>query len=329
MTNPLAGKNLLSMEKMKREEIELILKQAAAFEAQCQEQRQLDVLKGYILASLFYEPSTRTRLSFESAMYRLGGNVLSVASAAKTSSAAKGESLSDAGRVISGYADIIVQRHSAILSAHDTAKGATVPVINAGDGTHEHPTQALLDLYTIQKERGQIDGLRIALVGDLLYGRTVHSLVRALVNFDVELTLVSPPELKMSNIITKPVSRKIKLTETEDLEATMKACDVLYMTRIQRERFADPAEYKRLKKVYVLKQMTVRKANPDLTIMHPLPRVNEITTQVDRLPGAAYFRQSDNGVWTRMAILALALDAVPVEDEPEPDTETEAKAEAA
>jgi aspartate carbamoyltransferase catalytic subunit len=310
MPNPLAGRDILSIEDLKKTDIERVLEQAARFEEQHEKQPKLDVLAGRILATLFYEPSTRTRMSFESAMHRLGGDVISAASAAKTSSAAKGESLADAARVISGYADVIVQRHPEIISAHEAAKGATVPIINAGDGSHEHPTQALLDLYTIQKERGQIDRLHIALVGDLKYGRTVHSLAHALQHWDVTLTLVSPPTLTMSSTIVSAVKSKITVNETEDLEGTMKACDVLYVTRIQRERFEDPAEYEKVKGTYVIDRKLVERTNPGMTIMHPLPRVNEIAIDVDELPGAAYFRQADNGVYVRMALLALVLDAV-------------------
>jgi aspartate carbamoyltransferase catalytic subunit len=310
MPNPLAGRDILSIENLKKADIERILEQAARFEEQRKKQPKLDILAGRILATLFYEPSTRTRMSFESAMHRLGGDVISAASAAKTSSAAKGESLADTARVISGYADVIVQRHPEIMSAHEAAKGATVPIINAGDGSHEHPTQALLDLYTIQKERGQIDGLHIALVGDLKYGRTVHSLAHALQRWDVTLTLVSPSTLTISSTIVSAVKGKITVNETEDLEGTMKACDVLYVTRIQRERFEDPAEYEKVKGTYVIDRKLVERTNPGMTIMHPLPRVNEIAIDVDELPGAAYFRQADNGVYVRMAVLALVLDAV-------------------
>jgi aspartate carbamoyltransferase catalytic subunit len=310
MPNPLAGRDILSIEDLKKTDIERVLEQAARFEEQHEKQPKLDVLAGRILATLFYEPSTRTRMSFESAMHRLGGDVISAASAAKTSSAAKGESLADAARVISGYADVIVQRHPEIMSAHEAAKGATVPIINAGNGSHEHPTQALLDLYTIQKERGQIDGLYIALVGDLKYGRTVHSLAHALQHWDVTLTLVSPPTLTMSSTIVSAVKGKITVNETEDLERTMKACDVLYVTRIQRERFEDPAEYEKVKGTYVIDRKLVERTNPGMAIMHPLPRVNEIAIDVDELPSAAYFRQADNGVYVRMALLALVLDAV-------------------
>jgi aspartate carbamoyltransferase catalytic subunit len=310
MSNSLAGRDLLSIEDLSKAEIEMVLDQAAQLEEQCQEQPKLGLLSGRILATLFYEPSTRTRLSFESAMHRLGGDVLSSASAAKTSSAAKGETLGDAARIISGYAHLIVQRHPEILSAKQAADGATVPVINAGDGSHEHPTQALLDLYTMQKERGQIDGLHIAMVGDLRYGRTVHSLGQALAHWDVTLTLVSPPSLQMPPLITHKLKQKIAVNETEDLTAVMGACDVLYVTRIQRERFQDPADYDKVKDSYVVTRKLVDSTNPEVTVMHPLPRVNEIATDVDGLPGAAYFRQADNGVWARMALMALILDAV-------------------
>jgi aspartate carbamoyltransferase catalytic subunit len=299
----------LSIEDLNKAEIEMILSQAAQLEEQCQEQPKLDLLNGRILATMFYEPSTRTRLSFESAMHRLGGDVISTASAAKTSSAAKGETLSDAARMLSGYAHLIAQRHPQIGSAKETAVGATIPVINAGDGSNEHPTQALLDLYTIQKERGQIDNLHVAMIGDLKYGRTVHSLSKALVHWDVTLTLVSPQVLQMPPSITQQIQKTITVNETEDLASTMEACDVLYVTRIQKERFEDPADYNKVKDSYVITRELVNSTNPEITIMHPLPRVNEIATDVDSLPGAAYFRQADNGVWARMALMALILDA--------------------
>jgi aspartate carbamoyltransferase catalytic subunit len=310
MTNTIAGRDFISIDDLNKKEIELVLEYAARFEEECQEQPKLDVLNGRILATMFYEPSTRTRMSFESAMHRLGGDVISTASAAKTSSAAKGETLSDAARMLSGYAHLIVQRHPAVGSAQESAEGATVPVINAGDGPREHPTQALLDLYTIQKERGQIDGLNIVMAGDLRYGRTVHSLSQALKHWDITLTLVSPPVLQMPREIVDRVKEKIALSETEDLAATLETCDVLYVTRIQRERFQDPAEYDKVKDSYVITHDLVQSTNPELTVMHPLPRVNEIATDVDSLPGAAYFRQADNGVWARMALMALILDAV-------------------
>lgn len=304
----LSGRNILAIDDLSKEEIELILEQAVQFEEQCQDAGKLNLLEGRILATMFYEPSTRTRLSFESAMHRLGGDVISVAEAKKSSSAAKGETVYDAARVISGYAHVIVQRHPAIGSAQDAAAGATVPVINGGDGTGEHPTQALLDLYTIQRERGRIDGLRIGLAGDLKNGRTVHSLSRALTHWDVTLTLVSPPALAMPAEITQKLrSKGIAVHESSDLAAALPQLDVLYVTRIQGERFVDPAEYEQLKGSYIIDRALIERTNPDVTIMHPLPRVDEIATDVDGLPGAAYFRQSANGVWVRMAILALVV----------------------
>jgi aspartate carbamoyltransferase catalytic subunit len=310
MSNSLAGRDFLSIEDLSKAEIEMVLGQAERLEEQCQKQPKLELLSGCILATMFYEPSTRTRLSFESAMHRLGGDVISTASAAKTSSAAKGETLSDAARMLSGYAHIIAQRHPQVGSAKETAEGATVPVINAGDGPNEHPTQALLDLYTIQKERGQIDGLRVTMVGDLKYGRTVHSLSKALVHWGVTLTLVSPQALQMPPSIIQQLKQMIAVNETEDLVSTLETCDVLYVTRIQKERFENPADYDKVKDSYVITRELVNSTNPEITIMHPLPRVNEIATDVDSLPGAAYFRQADNGVWARMALMALILDAV-------------------
>ena len=308
MPNPLAGRDITAIGDLSKEEIVLILEQAARFEDWCQEEPKLDLLHGRVLATLFYEPSTRTRLSFEAAMHRLGGDVISVAEAAKSSSAAKGETLADAARVISGYADVIVQRHPAAGSAQEAAAGATVPLINAGDGMGEHPTQALLDLYTIQRERGQIDGLRVGLAGDLKHGRTVHSLSRALAHWDVTLTLISPPALALPRSITDGLRQQgLTLHETGDLAAALPACDVLYVTRIQRERFGDPAEYERLRGSYVVDRALIERTNPDVTIMHPLPRVDEIATDVDDLPGAAYFRQAANGVWVRMAVLVSVL----------------------
>ncbi len=306
MPDPLAGRDIITIDDLSKDEIQLILNQAARFEELRQRRRKFDLLNGHVLATLFYEPSTRTRLSFETAMHRLGGDVISVAEAAKSSSAAKGETLADAARVISGYADVIVQRHPAVGSAQEAAAGATVPLINAGDGMGEHPTQALLDLYTIQRERGRLDRLWVGLVGDLKHGRTVHSLSRALAHWDVRLTLVSPPALALPATVTGELRRRgLTVHETNDLTAAMSACDVLYVTRIQRERFADPAEYERLRKSYVVDRALIKRTNPGITIMHPLPRVNEIATDVDDLPGAAYFRQAANGVWVRMAVLAL------------------------
>ncbi|MGD1996989.1 MAG: aspartate carbamoyltransferase [Anaerolineae bacterium] len=303
--NPLAGRDLIRIGDLTKEEIVLLLDLAGRLRKAVARERRLDLLSGYVLATLFYEPSTRTRLSFESAMHRLGGDVISVAAGAKTTSAAKGETIADAARVVSGYADVIVQRHPAVGSAEAAASGATVPVINGGDGTGEHPTQALLDLYTIREERGQLDGLAVALVGDLKNGRTVHSLSRALAHWDVTLTLVAPPALEMPTAISEELREEgLRVNEIVDLAEAMAKCNVVYVTRIQRERFADPSEYERLRGSYAVNRALIEGTNPDAIIMHPLPRVDEIATDVDQLPNAAYFRQAANGVWVRMALLA-------------------------
>ncbi|OGJ64455.1 aspartate carbamoyltransferase [Candidatus Peribacteria bacterium RIFCSPHIGHO2_02_FULL_53_20] len=264
-----------------------------------------DLLKGKILASLFYEPSTRTRLSFESAMQRLGGDVIT-ADGIQFSSLYKGESIEDTIIVAGQYADIIVMRHPETGSADRAAAVSPVPFINAGDGPGQHPTQALLDLYTIQKECKKIDGLKVAMVGDLRYGRTVHSLSFLLGLYkNIELTFISPKELTMPEKVTSFCKEKgITFTEASNLEAAISA-DVLYMTRIQEERFTDHSEYERLKSVYTLRSAHLK--GKKTVIMHPLPRVTEIATDVDALPNAAYFRQVRNGVPVRMALLVMLL----------------------
>lgn len=266
-----------------------------------------DRLKGKILAALFYEPSTRTRLSFESAMQRLGGSVIT-ADGLQFSSMYKGETIEDTIMMASGYSDIIVMRHPEQGSADKAAAISPVPFINAGDGPGQHPTQAMLDLYTIQKERGTIDGLHIAMVGDLKYGRTVHSLCYLLGLYqNVRFTFVAPDALPMPEKVTSYLKeRNIAYTETTDMAAGLDA-DVLYMTRVQKERFEDINEYEKLKLQYVLTANHL--AGKTVTVMHPLPRVGEIATDVDMLPNAAYFRQARNGVPVRMALLDLLLEA--------------------
>jgi len=299
------GKDILDGAQFTREEIEHILAVADDMRERLKEKRALDLMKGYVMGALFFEPSTRTRLSFETAMHRLGGSVVGFASAG-VSSSAKGESLADTIRNVDQYVDIIVMRHSQIGSAREAAEVAEAPVINGGDGAGQHPTQALLDLFTIRLERGQVDGNTIILCGDLKYGRTVHAGVELYKHYDCKLVFVAPESLKMPPQITNRLREQgVKVEETTDLEEALREADVLYMTRIQKERFEDPAEYARLKGSYVLTREMVERINPDLTIMHPLPRVDEITTDVDDLPGAAYFRQARNGVYTRMALIAL------------------------
>jgi len=301
----LSSKDVLRADQFGVNEIDRILEAARRYEAALDVGEVLDELRGKILATLFFEPSTRTRLSFEAAMLRLGGRVISVAEA-KSSSAAKGESLHDTIKTVEGYADVIVLRHPRIGAAAEAARATDVPVLNAGDGAGQHPTQSLLDLYTIVKEQGKVDGLTIALAGDLKNGRTVHSLADLLANYDVEFVFAAPDALRMPNeIVGRLRASGISIRETESLIDAIQACDVLYMTRIQRERFDDPSEYERLKDAYVLSRDMPSAPRESITIMHPLPRVNEIATDVDDHSGAAYFRQAANGVPIRMALLAL------------------------
>jgi aspartate carbamoyltransferase catalytic subunit len=267
------------------------------------------VLKGKVLASLFYEPSTRTRFSFEAAMHRLGGSVIGTESAGHFSSVTKGETLRDTIRIVSGYADVIILRHPEKGSAEIAASVSSVPVINAGDGIGEHPTQALLDVYTIRKELGRTDNIKIAMIGDLLYGRTVHSLTYLLAQMNnVEFFFVSPQILKMpAEIIGYLKSKHIKFTELEDMKAVIPDVDILYVTRIQKERFNDLSQYEAVKNLFIVDRSIVSRMKETARVLHPLPRVNEISTEVDNDPRAAYFREARNGLFIRMALLKLVL----------------------
>ena len=267
-------------------------------------------LAGRILATIFYEPSTRTRLSFESAMLRLGGNVISTENAREFSSAIKGETVEDTIRIVEGYADAIVIRHYEQGAAHRAASVASVPILNAGDGPGEHPSQALLDLYTIGHELGRIDHLRVALVGDLRYGRTARSLARLFrLTEGTELIFVSPPAVPMGDDIRAELGAAgIPYRDEPDLDAVLPTVDVVYQTRVQKERFASAAEYEAAKGQYVIDAAAMRRLNPTGILLHPLPRVDEIATEVDADPRAAYFRQAHNGVYIRMALLDLVLN---------------------
>lgn len=271
---------------------------------------------GKKLATLFFEPSTRTRLSFEAAMYELGGNVLSVTDSA-SSSAAKGESVADTAKVISCYADIIAMRHPKEGAAYVAGKNADIPVINAGDGGHCHPTQTLADLLTIYREKGTFDNLTVGFCGDLKFGRTVHSLINALSRYSgIKLVLISPEELKLPSYVKSESIKKnnIEYFQTTDLEKYMPELDVLYMTRVQRERFFNEEDYLRLKDSYILTPDKLKSAKADLSILHPLPRVNEISVAIDRDPRACYFKQVLNGKYMRMAlILKLLKEAETIE----------------
>lgn len=306
MTIVLKGKDILHVKDLSSDEIQLIMETAARFEKVMDSGGRLLNMDGKVLATLFYEPSTRTRLSFETAMMRLGGQVISVAEAKTSSSAAKGETLFDTGKMIEAYADVAVIRHPVVGSAKELAQGSSKPVINGGDGAGQHPTQSLLDLYTILKEKESLDGLTIALAGDLKNGRTVHSLSMLLSNFSVSFYFVSPQALSMPAEISGLLEKSgIQVKETQDLAEAVSSSDVLYMTRIQKERFEDATEYERLKDSYVVTSDIINKAKKDIIVMHPLPRVNEISTEIDSYHGAAYFRQAANGVPVRMALLAL------------------------
>jgi len=300
------GRDIISIEDFSREEITYILNNAKSMEPIATQGS--DMLKGKILATLFFEPSTRTRLSFEAAMLKLGGSVIGFAEA-EIASVKKGENLADTVRTVENYADVIALRHPLDGAAKLAAELAKVPIINGGSGSEEHPTQALIDLYTMQKEKGKIDGLKIALVGDLRYGRTVHSLAYALSLYNIELYLISPDSLRMRREVLRAINNKIKVTEDSNLEKVVPQVDVLYVTRIQKERFPDPAEYAKVKGVYKVNLETLSNAKKDLIILHPLPRVDEIAAEVDKTPQARYFQQVWNGVVVRMALLALVLGA--------------------
>lgn len=266
--------------------------------------------KGKKLATLFYEASTRTRLSFEAAMYELGGNVLGFASS-DNSSASKGESVADTVKVVSGYADIIAMRHPKEGAPLVASMHSDVPIINAGDGGHNHPTQTLTDLLTISREKGRFDNLTIGLCGDLKFGRTVHSLIGAMSRYEnVKFVLISPEELKIPSYIKSDVLDKnnIEYVETRSLEDAMPDLDILYMTRVQRERFFNEDDYIRLKNTYILNKEKLNKAKADLAILHPLPRVNEISVEIDDDPRACYFRQALNGKYIRMALILKLLE---------------------
>lgn len=273
--------------------------------------KQETLLKGKILASLFYEPSTRTRFSFESAMMRLGGNVLTTENAREFSSVAKGETLEDTIRVINNYADAIVLRHYEPGAAKRAAEVSRIPIINAGDGAGQHPTQALLDLYTIQQEQGKIDGVHIAMVGDLKHGRTVRSLSYLLGKYkNIHIHFISPPELKIGKDIKAYLKKhNISFEEGAHLKEVLPRVDVVYQTRIQKERFSNAREYQRLKGSYILNRENTKEMKKGAVILHPLPRVDEISPDLDSSEKAAYFRQSGYGVLIRMALLSSILDA--------------------
>jgi len=288
-----------------RELLEHLFAQAQAMERDDKFRAIPQRMRGRILATVFYEPSTRTRFSFEASMQKLGGGVITAENARESSSAAKGESIEDAIKVIAGYADVIALRHFQVGAAEAAARVSPVPIINAGDGAGEHPTQALIDSYTIRKELGRIEGLRVALVGDLRYGRTIHSLLPLLCLYPgVTIDLVSPPQLRMPERYIDYLKEKgAAFTETEVLDQAIEHADVVYVTRVQQERFASVEEYAAIKDVYLIDSRIANQLKSDSIIMHALPRVNEIAIDVDDDKRAAYFRQAKNGLYVRMALL--------------------------
>jgi aspartate carbamoyltransferase catalytic subunit len=298
-------RDIISIKDFSREDLIYFLKVAKKFEGY-----RKPILDGSVLATLFFEPSTRTRLSFEAAMTQLGGRVIGFADP-NVSSAKKGETLHDGIKVIGGYCDVIVIRHPEAGSAKEAADATTTPIINGGDGPNQHPTQTLLDLYTIKKEKGRITGLNVGFVGDLKYGRTVHSLADALSKFNCKMSFVSPPSLRMpKKQLDELSSRGISFVEEEDLDKVSQQIDVLYATRIQKERFPSEKEYNKVKNSYVLDKNLLGKTKKDVRIMHPLPRVNEIHPNLDPYRQAVYFKQAHNGVIVRKALLSLVLGKV-------------------
>jgi len=297
------NKSLISINDFCKEEYLQILDLATYFEKNPNQK----ILEGFVVATLFFEPSTRTRLSFESAVNRLGGRVIGFSDAA-LSSTTKGESLADTIRTVSNYADLIVMRHPIEGSARWASQVASVPIINAGDGSNQHPTQCLLDLFTIRQTQGTLDNLDIAFVGDLKYGRTIHSNVIALSHFNTTFHIVSPEELKLPSAVKMHIkSNNLQYFQYTDLEEVIPKVDIIYMTRIQRERFADPIEYERVKNSYTLTKKMLEGSRENLKILHPLPRVNEISVDVDLDPRAYYFKQALNGVYIRQALIASIL----------------------
>lgn len=297
------NRSLVSIDDFSKEEWIKILDIAEGFEKNPKQR----ILENYVVATLFFEPSTRTRLSFESAASYLGAKVIGFTDAA-SSSVKKGESLNDTILTVSNYCDIIVMRHPREGSARYASEVAPVPVINAGDGANQHPTQTLLDLYSIRKTQGKLDNLDITFVGDLKYGRTVHSLVIALCNFNATFHFVSPDELKLPSYVKRHIKeKKLKYYQYTDLNEAISKSDILYMTRVQKERFSDPIEYEKVKNAYILNNAMLVNSKDTMKVLHPLPRVNEINEDVDTNPKAYYFQQAQNGVYVRQALLTSIL----------------------
>lgn len=301
-------KSLISIRDFTKEEILHILETAKEFE----QNPVQDFLTGKVIASLFFEPSTRTRLSFETAVNRLGARVIGFSDASNTSQS-KGETLKDTIKMVNNYVDMIIMRHPLEGSSRYASEVADVPVVNAGDGANQHPSQTLLDLYSILQTQGTLDGLTINMVGDLKYGRTTHSLLQAMSHFKTKFVFTAPEELKMPKEYKEFLDSKgIEYIETDSLEEHLNNCDILYMTRVQQERFTDPIEYERVKDCYSLDAQMLANVKENMKILHPLPRVNEISQDVDETPYAYYFKQAENGLYVRMAIISYLLGHRPL-----------------
>ncbi|MBP7280570.1 MAG: aspartate carbamoyltransferase [Leptospiraceae bacterium] len=299
-------KNILDTDQFSKEDLDFIIQKTNVMKELLHSGKSFGMLHGKLLASLFFEASTRTRLSFESAMERLGGRVISTVGF-QFSSISKGETLYDTMKMIEAYADIAVIRHPVEGSSRIAAGAVKMPVINAGDGAGQHPTQALLDMYTIKSEKGKLDGITVGFIGDLKYGRTIHSLIKLLKYYKIHLYLISPEELILPDSYKRDVDGcPLTFEETRDIKKIWE-CDVIYVTRIQEERFPDHKEYDRLKETYKVNKELILASKKHTTVLHPLPRVNELSTDVDDLPNAAYFRQAEYGVIVRMTLLCLCL----------------------
>ncbi|MCB1177989.1 MAG: aspartate carbamoyltransferase [Leptospiraceae bacterium] len=306
-------RNILDADQFSREDLEFLIDKTNTMKSLLDTGKAFGILNGKLLASLFFEASTRTRLSFESAMERLGGRVISTVGF-QFSSISKGETLYDTMKMVEAYADIAVIRHPVEGSSRIAAGAVKMPVINAGDGAGQHPTQALLDMFTIKSEKGKLEDITVGFIGDLKYGRTIHSLIKLLKYFKVHLYLISPAELKLPDSYKKELnSHPLTYEETSDIKKIWE-CDVIYVTRIQEERFADHKEYEKLKETYKVNKEIILASKKPTTILHPLPRVTELSTDLDDLPNAAYFRQAEYGVAVRMTLLCLCL-GIPIPGE--------------
>jgi aspartate carbamoyltransferase catalytic subunit len=305
LINPFYGKDIISIKDFSRSDMEFLFKESDRIKSMSSEDKR-KLASGKILGTMFFEPSTRTRLSFEAAMLSIGGGIISITES-KTSSIEKGENLNDTIKTVDSYADLIVLRHEMEGAARFAAQIAEKPIINGGSGSEEHPTQAMLDIYTIIKEKNNVERLNIALIGDLKYGRTIYSLLYGLAHFNPRIFLISPPELQIREEAIIDLEKELKLSQHTSLDEVIEELDVIYATRIQKERFPDPIEFEKVKGSYVIDNQTISKGKEDILVMHPLPRTSEIKPEVDSTPNAKYFLQTRYGMIVRAALIKLIL----------------------